>query len=853
VITGMMVAGFAAPAYAQDIDDDMDEIIVIGSNIPRPISDAPLPITQIDALDIELSGISNVSDLIRTTTYNTFGSFRERSGSSFGQVATVDLKGLGANATAVLLNGRRVPGSALTGGAIVDLNTIPLAAIESINVLKDSASAIYGADAIGGVIDIRLKDDFEGFEVGANIERPSLPGGDSETYTATFGKTFDRGNFIVGYEHFERDAISDGDREYSKADTTGPVFDTNTTGVSVGGNTGFETDFSAAFPLGDCDTDVYAGVFDTPFGISGQGCGFAYADISLQTGNLNRESVFLNGSYEISDDMEFYLDATFTNSQTSGRYAPAVGFFGFSADSPFNTLGRDILAFHRFVGHGNRDDSTNTDQLFLSAGFRGEMENGIGYDLYGRFFDYSGEQLGNTYVQTSILEAEVAAGNYDVFNPLSQDATHLGAVERSGIELSRDLLSKDYLVGATFNGTLPGLNFPSGEDIGWAAGFEYGDQSYTDIYDEFREAIDVLGSAGNSASGGRSRTAMFAELRVPFLDNFEANFAGRFDDFDDIGSNFSPSVNARWSVSDNFKVRGSWSQGFRAPDLISLNQSLSESFNDLSDQFRCDAQGVATCPSFQVQNFSGGNSELTAEQSESFGAGVVADFGDLSLSVDYYDVKIKDRVTTPSLTRINALEAQGDLPPGVIVNRAAPSGGIPGAIIDITRPLVNAALFETSGIDVNANYGFTTDIGDFDINASFVHVLDFNTQANADSEVAELIGVEGTPQNRANTSVRYIRDNWSVSWNTTFIDSHEDAAGEDTPEKYDSYLTHDVRVGVSDLLGFEGVSLAAGVINLTEVDPPIDPITGYSDSITLPLYEVRGRIPYVNVKYRFGG
>lgn len=306
-------------------DEALEEITVTGTNIPRPISDAPQPITVIDALDIQLSGISNLSDLLRTSSFNSFGSFRERSGSSFGQISTVDLKGLGSQYTAVLINGRRVPGSPLTGESTVDLNTIPLSAVESIEILKDSASAIYGADAIGGVISIKLKDDFEGFSIGANVERPSLEGADSQSFNLVWGKNYDRGNIIVGYEHFERDAISDADRPYSRADTTGPTFG-NTEGVSVGGNTGFEPDFSGAFPLGDCNPDLYAGVFTDPFGVPGTGCGFAYANISLQTGNIERDSVFLSADYELNEGTELYLDARYNNNQTFGRYAPAVGF-----------------------------------------------------------------------------------------------------------------------------------------------------------------------------------------------------------------------------------------------------------------------------------------------------------------------------------------------------------------------------------------------------------------------------------------------------------------------------------------------------------------------------------------------
>ena len=845
--------GLGSPAFAQEAT--IEEVTITGTNIPRPISDAPQPITQIDALDIQLAGVNNLSDLLRSSSFNSFGSFRERSGSSFGQIATVDLKGLGAEYTAVLINGRRVPGSPLTGASIVDLNTVPLSAVESIEILKDSASAIYGADAIGGVISINLKDDFEGFEFGGGLERPSLAGADSEAFHVLWGTSHSRGNILIGAEVFKKQQISDADRPYSRANTAGPDFG-NTEGVSVGGNTGFETDFSAAFPLGSCDTSLYAGVFTNPFGLgdTSSGCGFAYANISLQTGNVERKSVFLSSNYELDDSTNWYFDARFNNNETFGRYAPAVGFFSFPASSPFNTLGRDIDAFHRFVGHGNRTDSVDVDEITLSTGVTGKIGN-IGYDAHIRYFDYSGAELGNTYVQTSVLEAEVLAGNYNVFDPLSQDPIHLGAVERSGVQLSRDLKTEDLEIGVTFNGTSFDM---AGGQSGWAFGLEWADQDYTDIYDQFREALDVLGSAGNSASGDRTRYAAFGEFRLPVTDSFEINVAGRYDDYDDVGAEFSPQINGRWTVNDSLTLRASWGEGFKAPNLIDLHQSLAESFDDLADQVRCSAQGVSAgnCPTFQVQNFSGGNTSLVPEESESFNIGGVVQLGNFAASMDYYTVEITSGVTSLSLDQVNQREGDGTLPDGVIVRRGASAAGIPGAIIDITNPLTNGASLETSGLDIGLNYGFDTGAGDVDLNLTWVHIFDYDQQTTPDSPVDQLIGTEdgsdAFPENRVNTSFRYTAsEGLTLTWNMTYIDSFRNVSDTDS---YDSWLGHDVTVNWLDPFGLEGFELTGGVLNLTEEGPSIDPnpSAGYNDSVVLQLYPVAGRIPFLNFKYRFG-
>ena len=162
--------------------------------------------------------------MLRNTTYNSFGSFRERSGTSFGQIALVDLRGLGAGRTAVLINGRRVPGNPFTGTSAVDVNSIPLSAVERIEILTDSASAVYGADAIGGVINFIMKDDYEGAEILIGQTTPEASGADEERAQFVFGASGDKGKIIASVEYYQRDAIFDADRDYSAAQVNGPSF-----------------------------------------------------------------------------------------------------------------------------------------------------------------------------------------------------------------------------------------------------------------------------------------------------------------------------------------------------------------------------------------------------------------------------------------------------------------------------------------------------------------------------------------------------------------------------------------------------------------------------------------------------
>ena len=183
------VASSSLPVWAEDDEstEPMEEVVVTGSRIKRAVDDSASPVTIIDAVDLQISGHNSVADVLRNTTYNSFGSFRERSGTSFGQIALVDLRGLGPDRTAVLINGRRVPGNPFTGASSVDLNSIPLTAVRRIEILTDSASAVYGADAIGGVINFIMRDDYDGAEVQIGMTRPKAKGADEEQVKTAFG------------------------------------------------------------------------------------------------------------------------------------------------------------------------------------------------------------------------------------------------------------------------------------------------------------------------------------------------------------------------------------------------------------------------------------------------------------------------------------------------------------------------------------------------------------------------------------------------------------------------------------------------------------------------------------------
>ena len=849
------MASTALPVWAEEGAMEVEEVVVTGSRIKRAVDDEATPVTVIDASDLQVSGYNSVADVLRNTTYNSFGSFRERSGTSFGQIALVDLRGLGAGRSAVLVNGRRVPGNPFTGQSAVDLNSIPLTAIDRIEILTDSASAVYGADAIGGVINFIMRDDYNGAEIQVGMTRPEATGADEEHVKALFGASSDRGKIIASFEFFERSAIFDGDRDYSAVQVNGTSFG-DTVGISVGGNTGFPGNFSTAYPIGDCDPAVYAGIFTSPFGIPGEGCGFGYADISAQTGAVERYSTFVDASYQLTDDINVYAENRYSRINSFGRYAPAVGFFfvdetarienGLTPVAGAN--GQPFFAFHRFVAHGPRDDNTTRDEFDMVVGMEGDLADGrITFDAFARHYYYSATEEGNTYIVTSILEDLAATGAYDVLDPLSP--ANADAVLGSSATLTRDLDTKFNQVGVSFSGFA--FDLPAGP-VGWALGGEWAEEDYNDNYDRQREAGNIIGSAGNSAAGDRSRKAVYGELLVPVIEGLEIGAALRWDDYNDFGSAVTPSVHVRFNptAADWVVLRASYNEGFKAPDLTNLYSKLSQSFNDVTDFPQCDSQGVAPvdCPTFQVENFTGGNPDLQAENSEAFNVGAVITppfVEGLSFSVDYFEVDTSDRATQLRLGQLVRFAAEGNLPPGTTVMRGAPgpAGGL-GRLVSITNVITNAARLDISGLDLRAQFNRDFDIGTVDAQLEWSRFLKYDLQNSADESVVDFLSQGGYPENRMNAILRLTRDAFTVNYAMNYIGEHGDGEFED----YDASMTHDVTF---EYRSPWNVDLTVGVQNFTDEPPIIDSIGGYDDSITGILYDLAGRRYFVRLQYNF--
>ncbi len=832
VVTGLALSGMAS---AEEEAVKLEKEEVTGSHIKQIDIEGASPIAVISREEIEMSGLSTVADVLRQTPFNTFGSFRELSGTTWQSQAQVDLRGLGAGRTLVLIDGRRLPASPVSGNEAVDLNILPLAAVERVEILKDSASAVYGSEAIGGVVNIILRKDYEGAELSALVERPSLDGADAEGGSFAAGGSYGKGRYIATLEYFHRDIIWSRDRDWSKVNYGDGVELGTTTGISPWGNTiigpnGYEA-------MDPCDPTLYAGVYNYK---GGTACTYPYANISAETNDMERANAFLYLDYEINNDTTLYAQNIISRVESFGRYAPAVGGFWVAADSPFNPYpGTGIILGHRFQAFGPRDDTAVNWQWDTILGLKGTFSE-IDYDVFVRYNQYESDFTGRNYIYDSVAAEQVALGRYNPFDPFSQDPDHLAAMELMRATIGRDIENSYFNAGINLTGDTPWEL--QGGNVAWAAGYEFRSEDYSDIYDSASQAENIIGSAGSSAEGSRDQWAVYGEVNIPVMDALELTGALRYDSYDDVGSALSPQVKLRWQPLDNLMLRASWGKGFRAPSMSDMYTAPSFSADFVRDYVYCDANGIPAdqCPEYQEDTYYGGNPDLDPEDSTSYNLGVYWEPVDnLNVEVDIYDISIDDVIQSYSAQALVNLERDGlGLPDGTAIYRRSD-----GSIDYIESITANVAKREIFGADFTIDYEH--DLGEWGTvhpRLTWVHTFDYNYQAAPEVDEFDIAGDWGQPDDRVQLQMTWDYKDFRTAWIVDYIDSMDAS-----PNDIDSYTQHTVSLTYN--ASWDGV-ITFGARNLFEEEPPIDTAVD-TDRVFYQLYPIEGRVWFLNYKQMF--
>jgi iron complex outermembrane receptor protein len=838
----------AAPAFAQDSDSEtttLGTIEVTGSRLKRADVEGAVPVIVIDRAQIDASGDVSVADVLRDTTFASFGNFKPQSGSSAQSLATIDLRGLGSGRTLVLVDGRRAPTNPMSASSGSDLNAIPLAAVERIEILSDGASAVYGSDAIGGVVNIITRKDFNGVEIRYGYGSTEVRGGDTEEMSVVFGASSDRTRLFGGASSSKRGMVFTRDQIGGQS-----------LGVSTYGNNYY--DWDNLFD-GDPATSPIQPVpgFDCTqgaFWATGSGlCSFDFNSVAANEAKVDNKSVFVRGDHQINDDWSFYGSASVTKVETFGRYAPVPGVVvvedgtpndinsgvmcGPGGCAPGTTDGLPTYYFHRFAAAGNRDnftDSTNADYLI---GFQGQLTDRVSVDFGLRRTDYKFTELGRGYIVGSLANEAANRGDYDLSNPYGADPTVLSSIQAT---INRDSRwTTDEIFGSVYFDIFE----MGGGTSNAVIGAEYREDAYFDQYDSLSEAGVVLGSAGNSSGGTRDAKAIFFEWLLPFTSTFDITIAGRYDDYSDYGSDFSPKVAFRWQPLETLTFRGSYGQGFRAPGLDILTQKTTFSAEPVNDPQSCVALGAPEDCELQVDTFFLANPNLNSEQSTQWSVGFVWDPLEwLDISIDYYDIEVEDSIAqiTPQDIINSDLDPDtyGPIPPGFSITRRAN-----GSIDRIVTGFANEGTVTTKGIDARVNTEF--DLGNWGElrNQLTVSWIDEFVVDDNRGSVIDFAGRYGTPDLRATLYNAWTFGDWTASWNINYIDGQSNGTPTTT---VGGYATNDVQLSWKAPWN---ATIAIGATNVGDRYPQLRDFDGRPWNFFL--YDAYGRTTYIRYTQTF--
>jgi iron complex outermembrane recepter protein len=801
--------------------EELQRIEVTGSRIKRAEIEGPAPVTIVTAEDIEKEGYATVYDALNTLSQFTGSVQNELNQNGFTANASfLNLRGLGPGYQLILINGRRVADYPLPYNSqsnAVNLANIPASAIDRIEVLSGSASAIYGSDAVAGVVNIILKSNVEGDELTLRGGTTTRGGGDSFRAQWVGGKTGDNWSITYAVEALEREQVFASQRSFmdSVLDLPGvPDNDVNAPeGVLI-------IDFfnsNRIFPDGaqaTCDRfsefDIY--FFERSNFYTGPRCGYfgSPATQAIRNSDSNQSGYF-TGTFDFANGTQLFSQLFFTN--TKAKLASGTQFWATSTYYDPNLVSADVpvgafVDLQRIFTPAETGGlqslvSTFKERSYDAAiGLRGSFGNGrFDWDatlsrseykfegstprfLANRLQDYFlGPDLGPDPFFGAVPTYELNVQRF--YTPLDP------ATFRSLNTIVKDEAESD-VTQAQFvlSGDL--FELPAGP-IAMAAVLEAADQGY-ELNPDPRTNPNYTGpepiyNLTNTGGGGdRQRYAFGIEFSVPIFTTLTANVAGRYDHYDDItevGGAATWQLGLEYRPVDNLLVRGTYATSFRAPDMHYIFAEESGFFQTILDEYRCRRDGIdplsdaCTDDSTYVYDVSGirrGDRNLEEEKGKSFTFGAVWDVTDsLSLTVDYYKIELEDQVNdivtrelfrneadcrlgrTRSGQAVDPNSSACQFYLGLVTREAA--GGFGDEAVEQFRSIpINQASNKTSGIDASIRYRLDTDrLGDFNLNLSWTHVLSLERRQ-----------IEGGELENLRDNLQFFnqrsRMNWSMGW-----------------------------------------------------------------------------------------
>ncbi|MBA6389550.1 TonB-dependent receptor [Colwellia sp. BRX10-3] len=859
-ITAALFASQSYVAVAAE-KDSVERIQVTGSHIKRTDMEGPSPLTSLSAEDIANSGVTDLIGLFTKLPMAGQGTFSTQGNSSDNTSnggSSVSLRGLGADSTLILVNGRRVSVSPFANNidtAFVDINNIPLAAIKRVDILKDGASATYGSDAVAGVINIVLRDDVEGAEVAVKLGDTADGGGKEKNISIVWGNSTEKSSHTFALDYFDREEILYADRDYSKSANQKALRPNDPFATDFRSSSGFPGTIALASDSTNRMPDTFGNDVCPAEQIVGNLCRYDYAPMMTSVPATERASFIYMGKYEINDNLRGFAELNGQHSKTTIRGAGSPSFnelfmAGDNINHPFADMPthefyqQDLTMRRRMVDIGNREKRVTSDYYRSILGLQGEFQDWSWEVAYNYIKSSSTERGVNGFPNSRRTQEAIDSGLWNPFEPSSNSQESLDFIETTTARIGKS-------TSKSFDGKISGsLMEMSHGDLGLAVGFEYREESISDNPDDQFLRGEVFGTEATQANGSRDNTSIFAELAIPVLDNLEVQVAVRHEDYSDFGTTTDPKVAFIWQPTESLSLRGSYGTAFRAPSLHQIGLGNTDESPNLVDDVRCAAVGNINkaCEPQEYTAVLSGNDDLGPEESTSYNLGLIYEITDnMDFSVDYYDYDIENVITKDTQFKFSTLGADST----VVERLPSTIPGDPGEVVRIFDQYENIGNITTSGLDIEANYGLETDMGDFKFSYVVNYVLSYeDARPNADGSM-RIDTQEGDfeqPEVRWSFNTAWVQGDWNASMAINYIGEFKQDASVATEgmNDIDSWTTVDTTI---NYIGIENTTLSIGATNLFNEEPPFayHDFMGFANST----HNSQGRFVYAKASYKF--
>jgi iron complex outermembrane receptor protein len=901
---------FASSALAQS-GGETQRVEVTGSSIKRLAAETALPVTVISREQIEQSGAVNVEDVLRRVAAISGMVSDSTQGAGYA-TSNANMRGLGPNSTLVLLNGRRLAGhpfGSIGGSVAVDLNSIPFAALERIEVLRDGASAIYGSDAVAGVINFITRRDYDKGEITLRYgDTESGVGGREAGVSMAWGTGnlgTDGYNLLVTANLKDQTRIRAVDQGlYLRHATEVPGSAPPTSyrafpgrlmdlGISPGAYANPGAHMAACDPVNSVVQTAHnddGSVALTPSGDPIKRCRAIYAAMLDNLPDSTKTDVFSRATFALNADTMAFIEGSFARNHTIGRVAPtpisgdamkvkADGSYpnvlmptssqyfplalltrlGFTAaDWDPDGDGYAEIAT-RSLDMGNRINNNTNDQYRLVGGVTGSW-GAWDYDLGLSVAQAAGRLRYNGYLLQEPYLAALRSGNINPFGP--NDAAGQALL---------DAASLTGVVRKSTN-TVVGLDAKASREIGRLDGGAMALAIGTDVREESArdKPVNAEYSAGShiggegsvpTTSASRKVVALFTELAMPFMKGLEVSAAARYDHYSDFGSSFNPSLKLRFQPSKELMFRASAGTGFRAPTLWDVNSPVSNTNTaDVqvdpncpaghSDDPRCETQ-------FNVRLSSDKN--LKPEKSKQFALGVVAEpMRNVSLALDYWVIRKTDQIGVISGDQLMSSTELYNKYKGRITRTPD------GFISYIDTPVENLGGLRTSGWDLDLRAGFgLDDWGKLGVGLAGTYISVWEQQNGKGTAYTSYLGqsaggVQPIPRWQHTLAFDWSKGVWAASLENTFVQGWtESAAVVDAnlgvATAYDVKDTSRWNLAVT-YKGFKDTRVTIGARNLLDTAPPFTASSSYGShaaGFAGSFADPRGRFWYATLNHQF--